>query len=131
MPRNDIGSGGSSSDEEAFVYIPHPDAATPIRPGSSIVGVPTENGVVLYYEGNLYGAENLVSYTDRIRHAAGRLFARYPTVAKMFVTAERLKCDYRAVGTVDRSYHVAFFAGEPEHAAMTYAAEYRSARVTQ
>ena len=38
--------------------------------------------VEVYFEGNLYGASNLVTVEQRLAQAAGRLLARYPTRAR-------------------------------------------------
>jgi hypothetical protein len=37
--------------------------------------------VIVHYEGNIYGAENLKEYPERVLSAAGRLRERYPTSA--------------------------------------------------
>jgi hypothetical protein len=65
---------------------PHTDLGGIVR-GSGIVsqgrGYRGDSArVEVYYEGNLYGAENLSRYADRVMHAADRLSARYPTVAR-------------------------------------------------
>jgi hypothetical protein len=36
----------------------------------------------VYYEGNRYGAENMKLFEERVKHAAGRLSVKYPTVAR-------------------------------------------------
>jgi hypothetical protein len=54
-----------------------------IAPGSGIVGVEADDQhYCVYYEGNLYNADNLSTWRQRVRHAAGRLLAGYPTVAR-------------------------------------------------
>ena len=77
------------------VYVPRPDsnAAQVIAPGSAVVGRPDAvrevvvdgvrtKMVEVYFEGNLYGASNLVTMGQRLAQAAGRLVARYPTTAR-------------------------------------------------
>lgn len=67
------------------VYVPAAGAMG-IKPGSGIVGQPIQDGKVeIYYEGNLMGASNLQNYAERCYCAAGRMKARYPTVAHMVV----------------------------------------------
>lgn len=72
-----------------------------ITKGSGIVALPYENeGQILYFEGNIYGAENLKSFLQKVLHAAGRAVKRYPTVAKTFLPEENKK-DFLEVGTLD------------------------------
>lgn len=58
-------------------------AAKVIAPKSAIVADPAASGdrLICHYEGNLYGAENLQNFYERICSAAGRLTASYPTAA--------------------------------------------------
>jgi hypothetical protein len=63
-----------------------------VAPRSAIVGTgqDPEPGllpkmIVVYYEGNLYGAVNMVTFADRAMHAYYRLRDHYPTVAMMAV----------------------------------------------
>lgn len=53
--------------------------------GSAIVSdaneAPRDGLVVIYFEGNIFGAVNLVEYPDRVLNAAGRLRENYPTSA--------------------------------------------------
>jgi hypothetical protein len=54
-----------------------------IADGSGIVGIEQdEENYTVYYEGNIYNAANLTKWEDRVRHAAGRMLAAYPTVAR-------------------------------------------------
>lgn len=74
------------------VYVPRPGSAADkaIAAGSAVVGDPAavrevvvdgvrSTMVEVYFEGNLYGAANLVTSEQRLARAAGRLVARYPT----------------------------------------------------
>jgi hypothetical protein len=55
-----------------------------IKAGSGIVATDRPDGSTdIYFEGNLYGAENLRSYWGRLLYAAGRLSQKYPTVARL------------------------------------------------
>jgi hypothetical protein len=79
------------------VYVPrgpHRETAH-IVPGSAIVGTnerygPARDRLRVYWEGNLYGAVNLRTPEDKLRCAAGRLVASYPTIAQGTVPAEAL-----------------------------------------
>lgn len=68
-----------------------------IAKGSAIVSdseVPHQNGLggfLIYYEGNIYGAANMVRYVERALSAAGRMRERYPTAAMMSAAAVDLK----------------------------------------
>lgn len=55
--------------------------------------------VKAYYEGNLYGSENMVRFEDRVLHASGRLARHYPTVAFGVWDSS----DFVAAGTFDFS----------------------------
>lgn len=83
------------------LYIPNPDAperermsVAAILPKSAIVGEPdlgaSEARTLIYYEGNRYGATNMVTLADRAAIAAGRLSERYPTVAMASVPTAAL-----------------------------------------
>ena len=48
-----------------------------------------------YFEGNRYGAANLQTFEQRVESAAGRLRARYPTVARGWFACT----DWLIVGT--------------------------------
>lgn len=78
------------------LYVPAPD--TPLRalidPGSGVVGtsdaywhgtrrITPKVGVhVVDFEGNRFNASNIVTYYDRVAHAADRHFTAYPTIAR-------------------------------------------------
>lgn len=88
------------------VLVPRPgtDAAHRIARGSGIVGLaglsPT---VTVDFEGNIYHAENLRTFAQRVQHAADRLQQHYPTVARS--TFARHAFD--VVGTVvDGDVHI-------------------------
>lgn len=77
------------------VYVPNPDhqgglQTSGIDPKSAIVGRrmvghDPESPVLIYYEGNRYGAANIVTFADRCMLAAGRLIDNAPTVATRLV----------------------------------------------
>lgn len=67
-----------------IVYVPREGAAHGIADASAIVAAVDADAtdlVKVYYEGNLYKAENLKDFEDRVRIAAGRQADRAPTVA--------------------------------------------------
>ena len=73
------------------VYVPI--GTTSIMRGSGIVGVehPTIPPlVVVDYEGNRYGAVNMVTFADRCMIAADRQEADYPTIARAMMQVEGL-----------------------------------------
>jgi hypothetical protein len=88
-----------------LVLVPRPGtrAAQFIDPGSGIVTdstaepLTTEHGVsiLVYYEGNRFGAVNIQTLEDKVLHAAGRLDQQYPTVAMGVF----LRTDFIPVGT--------------------------------
>ena len=70
------------------VYIPQnvdKPVCRNIAFGSAIVGKPHADygRITVYFEGNLFGAENMRSLEARAMIAAGRLHDSYPTIAKM------------------------------------------------
>lgn len=74
------------------VYIAA-DPDTRIAPGSGVVGTPIANDpatVCVDYEGNLYGAENIVTFADRVMVAAQRHADRAPTRARAYLPASAL-----------------------------------------
>lgn len=82
------------------VYVPVTDEATFIARGSAIVAKsePDATGrVVVWYEGNLYGAENLKRFDERVLCAAGRAATSYPTAAIASFSSHQLI----EVGTFD------------------------------
>lgn len=77
---------------EADIYVPKKGSGfeTEIDDGSGIVGARDEQGrLVIHYEGNRIGAENLRTWRERVRCAAGRKFLSYPTIAMQLVPPER------------------------------------------
>lgn len=74
-------------------------ATAGIAKGSAIVGQPEPgtDEVTIYFEGAIYGAQNMRTLADRAKHAAGRMVERYPTVATRVVPREALV----VVGTFD------------------------------
>jgi hypothetical protein len=69
---------------EMRLWIPdeHTPAAEWVLPGSALVSVACSGEqVVCSYEGNKYGAANIVTLADKAMLAAGRLRTGYPTAA--------------------------------------------------
>lgn len=92
------------ADTMLFIYVPTLNSRwrERIRPGSAIVSDPTarrpadldnigpDRTVLVDYEGNLYDAKNLRTFTGRVQSAAGRHMVRYPTVARALVPRSEL-----------------------------------------
>jgi hypothetical protein len=108
------------ADQPLTVFVPAAGCLVYVRPSSAIVGrlhetpsgwladaSPVDNGplVEVCYEGNLYHAECLARFSERVRQAADRLITEYPTIARAWVPAEALV----PVGTyVPRTHALAF-----------------------
>lgn len=56
-----------------------------VAPKSGMVARCTDHGIVVDFEGGIYGQINLVTYADRVAVAAGRAAADYPTAARRYV----------------------------------------------
>ncbi|MCL4722654.1 MAG: hypothetical protein KJZ90_00065 [Rhodocyclaceae bacterium] len=87
--------------DKATIYVPVAGSRLEreLLPGSGIVGIPRHGQLVIYYEGNLYGACNLHRIEDRIICAFGRLATKYPTGAMRGVLDEEI-ADLIPVGEV-------------------------------
>lgn len=91
--------GRPSPGDLAKVYVPISNDHG-IVPGSGIVGFARDpedassQAMIVYYEGNTIGAENLTQWVDRVRQAYGRMSISYPTIAKSYVNAS----DFLEVG---------------------------------
>jgi hypothetical protein len=77
------------------VFVPLAGTLPNIKRGSGIVGsdAPPQHGYQMTeidFEGNLYGADNIRTYADRVMHAADRHETKYPTVARMTVPDDTL-----------------------------------------
>lgn len=80
------------------IYLPKYMAASSIEQGSAIVSeAPEDKYLNLYFEGNLFGAENLKLFSEKLYHASSRLVHKYPTVARMVVHEQ----NYLKVGEFD------------------------------
>lgn len=72
------------------VYVPAPGWRHTIHPKSGIVGSPASVrdqawDLCIDFHGDLYPMANIVTYADRVHHAADRHLVRYPTVARAWV----------------------------------------------
>lgn len=96
-----------SKGDLARVAIPrrHPANAS-LVPGTAVVWAAGE----LTYEGNLYGAENLRTFSERAKVAAGRLFKRAPTVARLALSPGEFAERFRVVGQIDDAYALRLWA---------------------
>ena len=74
---------------ELLILMPKSGSSQGPVIGSGIVGSHslTREGLQVDFEGNLYGAENLKSYWERLYHSAGRHVTGYPTVAREYHAA--------------------------------------------
>lgn len=73
------------------VYVPTSSCHARIDPGSGVVAAAAGPGRLLAdYEGNRYNAANIVTYADRVHHAAGRAAVSYPTLARAVLPASAL-----------------------------------------
>lgn len=61
-----------------------------------------------YMESNRLGASNMALYSERVKHAAGRLFECYPTVAMFQIPAEDMDTNLIEVGSISRAYKIEF-----------------------
>lgn len=86
---------------EIVLYVPSGgyQATADIARGSAIVGEPRAGAaeVEVYFEGAIFGQENMRTLADRATHAAGRMLERYATTATRIVPRDALL----AVGTFD------------------------------
>jgi len=76
--------------EPALIVVPtaHSRWAKMIAKASAIVAFKNDaENLVVYYEGNLYGASNLHRFEDRASVAYGRMTQRAPTIAMAMVPA--------------------------------------------
>ena len=69
-----------------------------IAKDSGIVGVIRGEYVDVSFEGNLYRAEKLEKWEQRVMHAADRLATGYPTVARCTMPFDQ----FETVGVVDQ-----------------------------
>lgn len=70
--------------EPGTVYVPRGPGV--VDRGSGIVGRLGPDGrLTVYFEGNRYGAANIVTWADRVAVAQDRLTQQYPTVARSTV----------------------------------------------
>lgn len=66
------------------IYVPRKAAASFIHPGSAIVASIEESAkeqMIVFFEGNLYGFDNIKDFGDKALHAADRQMQSYPTTA--------------------------------------------------
>jgi hypothetical protein len=82
------------------VYIPKLAALATIQPGAGIVGgqrVAYPGKLLIDYEDNRAGADNIRTYADRLAHAADRHLTGYPTSNRLLADPD----DLLQVGTFD------------------------------
>jgi hypothetical protein len=79
------------------VVIPDPPLGIVAASGVVCQTLPAGERTSVWYEGNLHGAANIVTYADRVYHAADRMLRRYPTAAMAALRSEHLL----VIGTFD------------------------------
>lgn len=88
--------------------VPSSPLSTQLCPGSAIVTPAqlTEDGqwagedCLIWFEGNIHGAVNLVTFPQKVANAADRLLTQYPTSGIRMVSTEELT----AVGQYDAEF---------------------------
>lgn len=110
---------------EAGIYVPTEGSVYDgiITPGSGIVGIERNGGLLLYYEGNHYGASNMHEARERVMCAFGRLATRYPTVAMTWLTHEN-KAQFIRVGEITWPNVILFDSEKSERLFDAYMARY-------
>jgi hypothetical protein len=104
-----------------LVPIAGSHASKVIAPASAIVSSSDASGerVLCHYEGNLFNAQNLESYFQRLISAGGRLASNYPTAAMGefdptdFIVAGTFDWARQGVTQVFDADGLAAWAGEP------------------
>lgn len=119
--------------ERAVIVVPRPGSRIEedIAPGSGIVAVMSGDQTVLYFEGNIYSAENLVAAEDRVVCAFGRAAVGYPTIAIRGVLPEE-HLDIIPVGTIEWPNLIHWDSPASAQLFLDYAERYQGApRVTK
>ena len=113
--------------ETATIYVPVEGAVldTNIDPGSGIVGIRKESGMlVIYYDGNRFDAINMREGRERVICAFGRLAVQYPTSAMRGVMPE-YESQLIAVGEITWPNIISFYSPDTEIMFDEYMAKYR------
>lgn len=80
--------------EKVAVWVVHPDRRDDvgIAPGSAIVGDFAMNvgRIEVYFEGNIYGWEDMARYVQRCYYAWDRMISRYPSIARAWLQSADL-----------------------------------------
>jgi hypothetical protein len=106
---------------EIVLYVPSGgySSTADIARGSAIVGELQAGAaeVEVYFEGAIFGQENMRTLADRATHAAGRMLERYATTAARIVPRDALL----AVGTFDfREGRIRLTGSDSERAVATW-----------
>jgi hypothetical protein len=89
--------------ESGVIVVPKSTCDLKIAPGSAITAYRTDYGLYcLYYEGNLYDADNLHDFHERMCVAAHRMFDKVVTVASEYLTDNIFNDLFEVVGVVSR-----------------------------
>lgn len=84
--------------DEFVAVVPTDMAAARIDPASGAVAYCRNGQLLVDFEGNRYGAVNIVTWADRVFHAYGRASTGYPTTARAGVFDPN---SYVVVGELD------------------------------
>lgn len=97
-----------STGEQAWIVVPVAGAMSDhvIDQRSGVVAKRKGDQVAVYYEGNRMGADNLNRYAERVTNAAGRLFKRYPTVARSAYSLSDFLTQFQIVGFCTDAYEI-------------------------
>lgn len=122
------------------VFVPAAGSRLYIDPRSGIVArepvadEPAPSHVMVWFEGNRLGAENLTRYVERVNNSAGRADQSYPTIAKQLVPREELvnvgRYDLQdgRLEVTDLAALTAWLEGEPLELAMYPHGQYVNGR---
>ena len=112
--------------EVATIYVPVGVVISKtLYPGSGVVGTRMPCGtLVIYYEGNLYGAENMHEGRERVACAFSRLAVQYPTIAKQAVMPDEER-HLIPVGEITWPNIISFNSPESEKLFNDYMSTYR------
>lgn len=85
------------------VLVPKKSGFLGIKDGSAIVVIQRDALHRIYYEGNVYGAENLKSIEGRLKVAASRALYSAPTIACMGLSQEDFQAHFTQIGSYQYS----------------------------
>lgn len=81
----------------AAILIKAAKEADEAKAAPPTLGTPESTLIMVYFEGNLFGAENMKTWCSKVRQSYGRMVQKYPTVARACWPSNELEC----VGTTN------------------------------